>query len=479
MTWAEHLDAAAEIQAIAACTAPGELIFSADPYHLGSAADPHRVDGPGQPRWREPVAGDGDHAINTTFDLRFGTFAHPWEDSLCVWGADLLQETQGSAGRRAAAAAHRRPGEPGQLRRTCCGCPRVRGDPHMSYQVGLDLGSAGTTVATERGVTTATRRHPHAPAKEIAQLLDDLTARYGEASSRVAMTHPLSWPHEHLEQLRQDLIDEGRADVLFVPAPHAAAIAFDACAGMPEHSAVAVFDFGATAADVTMLRKQGVFLLAGRPERVDIGGFDLDDLVVEHVTAKIGTHSPELVRSCVEAKELLGSYPEVRIPVVVGAEVREVRLSRLEFEAIIRPSVELAVAALERVVRAAGLCEPDVILLVGGSARIPLVVKEITERLGIPVLRAPDGAAATGAFLEARQLEPEPADEPTVWVPAPREEAKLERRIPTTPFIAAGLLAVAVMGGWAAHEAMNQPKVMMETTSVELAPPGTAVLPRF
>ncbi|PWK82061.1 uncharacterized protein DUF2716 [Lentzea atacamensis] len=96
MTWAEHLDAAAEIQAIAACTAPGELIFSADPYHLGSAADLRRVDGPGQPRWHEPVAGDGDYAINTTFDLRFGTFAHPWEDSLCVWGADLLQETQGA-----------------------------------------------------------------------------------------------------------------------------------------------------------------------------------------------------------------------------------------------------------------------------------------------------------------------------------------------------------------------------------------------
>jgi hypothetical protein len=99
VTWAEHLGAADEIQAIvrrglAACTAPGELVFWADPHHLGSAADLRRVDGPGQPRWREPVAGDGDYAINTTFDLRFGTFAHPWEDSLCVWGADLLQETQ-------------------------------------------------------------------------------------------------------------------------------------------------------------------------------------------------------------------------------------------------------------------------------------------------------------------------------------------------------------------------------------------------
>jgi molecular chaperone DnaK (HSP70) len=349
----------------------------------------------------------------------------------------------------------------------------------MSYQVGLDLGSAGTTVATDRGVTTSNQRRRHTPARELVQVLDDLVARHGEAPSRVALTHPLSWPHEYLEQLRQDLIDAGRADVLFVPAPHAAAIAFDDDAQMPEHSTVAVFDFGATGCDVTVLRKQGVFLLAGRPERVDIGGFDLDDLVAEHMIAKIRSYSPELVQSCVEAKELLGSYPEVRIPVVVDAEVREVRLSRLEFEAIVRPSIELTVAALERVVRAAGLCEPDVILLVGGSARIPLVVKEITQRLPIPVLRAPVGAVAMGAFLEAKQLEPEPVEEPTVWLPAPREETKHERHLPTTPFIAAALLALALMGGWAAHEAMNQPKVTMETTSVELAPPGTAVLPRI
>ncbi|MEV6241426.1 Hsp70 family protein [Lentzea sp. NPDC051838] len=349
----------------------------------------------------------------------------------------------------------------------------------MSYQVGLDLGSAGTTITTDRGVATRARRRHDAPAREVAQILGDLASRLGEAPSRVAMTHPLSWPHEHLEQVRLDLIDEGRADVLFVPAPHAAAIAFDDTVVLPEHSAVAVFDFGATAADITLLRKQGVFLTAGRPERVDLGGFDLDDLVVEHVVAKIGTHSQELVQSCVEAKELLGSYPEVRIPVVSNEvrEVREVRLSRLEFEAIIRPSVELAVDALERVVRAAGLCEPDVILLVGGSSRIPLVAKEISARLGIAVMRAPDGAAAMGAYLEARQLEPEPAEQPAVWLPEPREEARPKRHLPTTPFIAAGLLAAVLGGGWAAHEAMNRPEV--ETTSVELAPAGTALLPRI
>lgn len=346
----------------------------------------------------------------------------------------------------------------------------------MPYQVGLDLGSAGTTVATDRGVTTTPRRSG-VPAEEIAVALGDLARRRGEPPSRVALTHPVTWPHEHLQRLRQDLIDEGRADVLFVPAPHAAAIAFDEDALMPEHGTVAVFDFGATGCDVAVLRKQGVFLLVGQPERVEVGGFYLDDLVTEHVIAKIGTHSQELVRSCAEAKELLGSYPEVRIPYVAeSGEVCEVRLSRLAFEAVVRPSVELAVDALERAVAHAGVCRPDVVLLVGGSSRIPLVAKEIAARLRIPVLRAPDGAAATGALIEARRLEPEPVEEPTVEVPLPRQEDE-RRHLPTTPFIAAGLLVLVLGGGWAAHEAMDGRQVMTENTSVQLEAPGTAELP--
>ncbi|SDG92141.1 Hsp70 protein [Lentzea fradiae] len=352
----------------------------------------------------------------------------------------------------------------------------------MPYQVGLDLGSAGTTVATDRGVTT-TRRRCGAPAREIAVALGELARRRGEPPSRVALTHPVTWPHEHLEQLRQDLVDEGRADVLFVPAPHAAAIAFEEDARVPEHGTVAVFDFGATGCDIAVLRKQGVFLLAGLPERVEVGGSYLDDLVAEHVIAKIGTHSRELVRSCAEAKELLGSYPEVRIPYVAengagaeSGEVREVRLSRLEFEAVVRPVVELTVDVLERVAASAGSGPPDVVLLVGGSSRIPLVAKEIAARLRVPVLRAPDGAAAMGALAEARRLEPEPVEEPAVEVPLPRQEDE-KRHLPTTPFIAAGLLALVLGGGWAAHEAMAPRQVMTENTSVRLEAPGTAELP--
>lgn len=80
---------------LVACAKPGELIFWADPYHFGIAGDLRRVGGPGQPEWDEPVVGNGDYAINAPYDLRFGTFGNHHEDSLCVWGADLLAEVTG------------------------------------------------------------------------------------------------------------------------------------------------------------------------------------------------------------------------------------------------------------------------------------------------------------------------------------------------------------------------------------------------
>ncbi|MEV6715621.1 DUF2716 domain-containing protein [Lentzea sp. NPDC051208] len=71
---------------------PDELICWADPRHIGIAGDLRRVGGIGRPEWDEPVVGNGDQAINAPYDLRFGSFGRHHEDSLCVWGADLLAE---------------------------------------------------------------------------------------------------------------------------------------------------------------------------------------------------------------------------------------------------------------------------------------------------------------------------------------------------------------------------------------------------
>ena len=40
--------------------------------------------------WPVPVFPNGDYYIHTTSDLRWGTFGHPWQQSLTIWGEELV-----------------------------------------------------------------------------------------------------------------------------------------------------------------------------------------------------------------------------------------------------------------------------------------------------------------------------------------------------------------------------------------------------
>ncbi|MFG3343592.1 DUF2716 domain-containing protein [Streptomyces sp. NPDC048018] len=79
-------------------TRPGDLLSFLDWQHTGYAFDPHRVGGPGMPPWPGDAYPDGDYYLNVHPDLRFGTFGHPWEHTLCVWGEDLLAAVEGQLG---------------------------------------------------------------------------------------------------------------------------------------------------------------------------------------------------------------------------------------------------------------------------------------------------------------------------------------------------------------------------------------------
>ncbi|MET9877615.1 DUF2716 domain-containing protein [Actinacidiphila glaucinigra] len=77
-----------------ACVRPGEELHSIDWYHQGYRFDPARVGGPGRPAWPGAACRDGDYYMLLTRDLRMGTFWHPWEESFCVFGRDLLAEVE-------------------------------------------------------------------------------------------------------------------------------------------------------------------------------------------------------------------------------------------------------------------------------------------------------------------------------------------------------------------------------------------------
>ena len=52
---------------------------------------PHRVQGASPPvEWPIPIIPAGDYNIFLSPDLRFGLFGHPWESTVCIFGATLL-----------------------------------------------------------------------------------------------------------------------------------------------------------------------------------------------------------------------------------------------------------------------------------------------------------------------------------------------------------------------------------------------------
>lgn len=69
---------------------PGEELYWLDWHHAGYRFDPARVDGAGPP-WPGAVFPDGDYYIYLTRDLRLGTFGHPWEETVCVFGELLTR----------------------------------------------------------------------------------------------------------------------------------------------------------------------------------------------------------------------------------------------------------------------------------------------------------------------------------------------------------------------------------------------------
>jgi molecular chaperone DnaK len=86
----------------------------------------------------------------------------------------------------------------------------------------------------------------------------------------------------------------------------------------------------------------------------------------------------------VEAKVALSSDTDASVPVVLPNLRTDVRLARVEFESLIRPTLATTIAALRRALRTAGIEAGDLasVVLAGGSSRIPLVAQMLTDELG-------------------------------------------------------------------------------------------------
>jgi molecular chaperone DnaK len=277
---------------------------------------------------------------------------------------------------------------------------------------------------------------PYSAERIMAALLRDVVAAVGEregaAPDRVVVTHPANWGPYKTDLLRQAATMAGLREPVLITEPVAAALSYASTERVEVGRVVAVYDLGGGTFDAAVLRKTDRgFEQLGSPEGIErLGGIDFDEAVFRHVAESLGpsfdaldmddsatrTAVLRLRQECVEAKEALSSDSDAVVPVILPGLQTDIRITRGEFESMIRPTLRETVEALRRALDSAGVHAGDLsaVLLVGGSSRIPLVAELVSAELGRPVAvdAHPKHAVALGAALLAAGL-------PAATTPAP------------------------------------------------------------
>jgi len=256
----------------------------------------------------------------------------------------------------------------------------------------------------------------------LRHILDLASERQGSAPATVVLTHPANWGSFRLELLEQAARVAGLGAVELLPEPAAAAAHFASLNRLDTGDVAGVYDLGGGTFDAAVVRRtaQG-FEVLGEPQGLEqVGGVDVDAAVLAHVVAAAGldadSFDPDdelavlaldrLRRDCTRAKVALSSDSQAVVPVDVPGSRTSVRITRGELEEAVRPALLDTVAAFRRALTSAGVASGELaaVVLVGGSARIPLVKELLTADLRRPVVLSPQpkqsvalGAALLGA----------------------------------------------------------------------------------
>jgi actin-like ATPase involved in cell morphogenesis len=317
---------------------------------------------------------------------------------------------------------------------------------------------------------------PYSAESLTAMLLRAVVAQVererGEAPERLVITHPASYGAYKLDLLRL-AVDEARVGpATFVSEPQAAAAYYARRERIDVGAAVAVYDFGGGTFDAAVVRRTADgFDLLGTPTGLDrLGGIDIDQAVFAHVDESVGGRISaldaddtsvlnavaDLRASGRDAKEALSADTDTVVGIALPDLHTDVRLTRAELETMIRPRLADTLDALEQTVRSAGLefADLDRVLLVGGSAQIPLVAELVASRTGRPIAvdANPKHSISLGAAAIGAGDVDVPAATPAVAVPEARETpvapmpaspSSHKNRVPV--FIGVGALVVVVI----------------------------------
>ena len=256
----------------------------------------------------------------------------------------------------------------------------------------------------------------------LGKLKEDAERFLGEKVTQAVITVPAYFNDSE----RQATINAGKIAGLevkrIVNEPTAAALSYGIEKKKDEK--VAVYDFGGGTFDISILEigSEGTFEVLATNGDTHLGGDDIDHRIFEWIVDEFLKDQAVDLRKdpmavqrvkdeAEKAKKELStvSETEINLPYITvdasGPKNLFMKLTRAKYEELIYDLVERTLEPCRKVLKDAGLQanQIDEVILVGGSTRIPMVVKKLEEFFGKKANSSvnPDEAVALGAAIQA------------------------------------------------------------------------------
>ena len=256
----------------------------------------------------------------------------------------------------------------------------------------------------------------YSPVELSTYILKELKQRAEHILKTPVTKAVITVPAYFNDSQRQATRDAGKLaglDVLrILNEPTAASLAYGLGMQKDEEKTIAVYDLGGGTFDISILRiTQGIFEVLSTNGDTYLGGDDFDQAIVKHWMGQHGISGQQLEKDkalgqelrlkAEEAKKYLSSH-ESFADAVQGLSLQ---ITKDEFEQAVGGLVQKTIDSCNQAMRDAKLTKEqiDVIVMVGGSTRVPAVKTAVSSFFGKPVNDSvnPDEVVALGAAVQA------------------------------------------------------------------------------
>jgi len=256
----------------------------------------------------------------------------------------------------------------------------------------------------------------------LQKIKQDAEAYLGDKVEEVVITCPAYFDDNQRTATKDAGEIAGLKVLRIINEPTAACLAYGLEKSQKEQK-IMVFDLGGGTLDVTIMEMaQGVFEVKSTSGDTQLGGTDMDNLLIDYITEQFKRESgidlrndkmatQRLREAAEKAKVELSSTvtTDINLPFITadasGPKHLTMSITRAKLEDLIGPVIDKCRHPLEQALSDAKLKSADIdrIIMVGGPTRMPIVQKFVEDFVGKKIERGVDPmeCVALGAAIQA------------------------------------------------------------------------------